>query len=151
VIRDERAPVGGEKSEQAAALDRARKPQLPGPRRRHSDREPVLSAEVTVGRGRKREVRHLEAMNAGLAWGTQAHPLLIPWAAIRGFEVDGNDIVIRYDWPYVMDGEKVIRAAVGSLSAYLFAEEIERRRREERFAGGEGAGAGSAEGADTAS
>jgi hypothetical protein len=134
VIREKRAPVGGEGSARAERLERIRRPQLPGPRRRHSDREAVLAAEIAVGKGRKREVWHLEAMNAGLAWGTHDHPLLVPWAAVRGAEVDGDDIVVRYDWPYVLDGEKVIRASVGSLSAYLFAEEIERRRREERQA-----------------
>ena len=133
MIRDKRAPVGGEKSARAVELERVRKPQLPGPRRRTSDREAVLSAEVAVGKGRKREVSFLEVMNAGLAWGPHDHPLIVPWAAIRGHEVDGDEIVIRYDWPYVLDGEKVIRASVGSLSAYLFAEEIERRRREERL------------------
>lgn len=115
-------------------LAEARRPRLPGPRRRQSDREPVLAAESHVSRGRKVEVWHLYATNVGLSWGTGEHPLVVPWAAVRRSRVEGDELVVHYDWPYVMNGEKVIRAAVGSLSAYLFAEEIERRCREARAA-----------------
>jgi len=79
-------------------------------------------------------VWHLHATNIGLSWGKGQHPLVVPWAAIRRVRVDGEQLVVHYDWPYVMDGEKVIHASVGSLSAYLFAEEIERRCREARSA-----------------
>jgi hypothetical protein len=121
--------------ELAEELAKVRRPDVPGPRRRRSDREAVLSADVVVGHGRKRDRWQLHATNVGLSWGAGDHPLVVPWAAIRHAHVEGEALVICYAWPYVLDGEKTIRAEVGTLSAYLFSEEIERRMRQLRLAG----------------
>jgi hypothetical protein len=124
VAADRAAPTSGSR---AADARRVRQPELPGPRRRISDREAVLAAEVQVETDGKSETWHLLATNVGLSWGVGEHPLVVPWAAIRRARVEADDIVVVYAWPYVLDGEKTIRTRVGSISAYLFSEEIERR------------------------
>lgn len=119
----------------ADELARVRKPDLPGPRRRRGDQDVVLAAETDVGKGRKRDRWHLRATNIGLSWGAGDHPLVVPWAAIRHAHVEDETLVICYSWPYVLNGEKTIRADIGSLSGYLFCEEIERRMQQLRRAG----------------